>query len=557
MRVRKRLGELLIEAEKITPEQLEKALAVQKKTGERLGQVIIGLEYLSEIELLQLLERQLGVRLIDLSTNIPEHEATSLITASLAERHQLIPVRKNGNKLVVAMSDPTNFFAIDDVRMITNYEIEPVIAAERDIRRAIDEAYSVTELVEKAVTQLKKEDFAALSELETADDAPIISIVNSLITQAIKASASDIHVEPMEKHLRVRFRIDGVLREVVQFPKHAQNALVSRIKIMAEMDIAEKRVPQDGRIKVKEAGRDIDLRISTLPTIHGEKVVMRILDQKAVLLDMGSLGYSEDNLAKYRKMYHQSYGMILVTGPTGSGKTTTLYSTLTELNTPTKNIITVEDPVEYRLPGVNQVQVNPKAGLLFSSGLRSILRQDPNIILVGEIRDNETAEIAIRSALTGHLVLSTLHTNDAAGAVTRLVDMGIEPFLVASSVLGAIAQRLVRRICPDCRQAYIPEPGSPECLFASGGQTGCAPFFKGAGCTRCGHTGYRGRIAIHEVMPMSPTIREMVTRRDPSGLLAKQAQNEGMRTMQQDGIAKAIAGQTTIQEVMRVAYSEV
>ena len=557
MRVRKRLGELLLESDKITHEQLETALREQKRTGGRLGQTIIHLGYLSEIELLQLLEQQLGVPLLDLSTNIPEHGAVSLIPSSLAERHQLIPVRRNGNKLVVAMTDPTNFFAIDDVRMITNMEIEPVIAAERDIRQAIDEAYSVTELVEKAVTQLKREDLAALTELETADDAPIISIVNSLISQAIKLGASDIHVEPLEKYLRVRFRVDGVLREMVQFPKHAQNALTSRIKIMSEMDIAEKRVPQDGRIKVKELGRDIDLRVSTLPTIHGEKVVMRILDSKAVLLDIGSLGYSPDNLSRYRKMYHQSYGMILVTGPTGSGKTTTLYATLTELNTPTKNIITVEDPVEYRLPGVNQVQVNPKAGLLFSSGLRSILRQDPNIILVGEIRDNETAEIAIRSALTGHLVLSTLHTNDAAGAVTRLVDMGIEPFLVASSVLGAIAQRLVRRICPDCRQPYNLEPGSPECLFAAASDGKCGPFFRGAGCPRCGNTGYRGRIAIHEVMPMSATIREMVTRRDPSGLLAKQAQLEGMRTMQQDGMAKAKAGLTTVQEIMRVAYSEV
>ena len=555
--IRKRLGELLMESGKINEEQLERALASQKKSGDRLGKVVVSLGFITEMDLLRLLETHLEIPLVDLSTSVPEREATQMIPGSLAERHQLIPLRKRGNKLIVAMSDPTNFFAIDDVRMVTNSEIEPVIASEGDIQRAISTAYGVAEMVEKAVTQLQKEELSGLMELETADDAPIISIVNSLISQAIKATASDIHLEPMEKVMRVRFRVDGVLREVVQFPKHAQAALISRIKIMSEMDIAEKRSPQDGRIRVQEAGRAVDLRVSTLPTIYGEKIVMRILDQKAVILDIGALGYTEANLQKYRKMFHQSYGMVLVTGPTGSGKTTTLYSTLMELNTPAKNIITVEDPVEYRLPGINQVQVNPKAGLMFASGLRSILRQDPNIIMVGEIRDQETAEIAIRAALTGHLVLSTLHTNDAAGAVTRLIDMGIEPFLVASSVLGVIAQRLVRRICPDCIETYMPESNSPECMFVSEGVEQCLPLFRGKGCLRCGNTGYRGRIAIHEVLPMSSEIRDMVTRRTSTDEMARQAQKDGMRTMQQDGIEKALAGKTTVQEVMRVAYSEV
>lgn len=552
---RKRLGDLLIESGLLTQEQLEKALIVQKKTGERLGKVLINLGYVTEESMIEVLEFQLGVPHVDLANMNVSKAVASAIPASLAERYQVIPIKKNGKKLTIAMVDPTNFYALDDIRMVSGCDVEAVIAAEREIMRAINESYGVSELVEKAVSKLQPGEAQSSNEIQTADDAPVISIVNSLVSQAVKERASDIHIEPQDKGVRVRFRIDGVLREVVNFPKHTHAAIVSRIKIMSEMDIAEKRLPQDGRIKVMEAGREIDIRVSTLPTIVGEKVVMRILDKASVILDIKGLGFSALNFARYRRLYHQSYGMILVTGPTGSGKTTTLYSTLTEINSPTKNIITVEEPVEYRLDGINQVQVNPKAGLSFASGLRSILRQDPNIVMVGEIRDTETADIAIRAALTGHLVFSTLHTNDASGAITRLIDMGIEPFLVASSVLGVIAQRLVRLICPDCKQRYSPDPESPERLFLNVSPDDDIVLYRGTGCPRCSHTGYKGRMSIHEIMPISSALREAISQKVSSDELCKIAIGEGMKTMRDDGIEKAMQGLTTMEEVMRVAYS--
>ena len=556
MKVRKRLGEMLAEAGKITPEQLEKALAVQKRSGERLGRIVVKLGFVTESGLLEVLEKSLGIPVVDLSITPPDKEVVRLIPMSLAERHGVIPLRKKGNRLSVAMVDPTNFFAIDDLRMVTQSEIEPVMASEADISKAIEQSYSVSDLVEKSVSQLQKEEYTYQSEMETSEDVPVINIVNSLISQSIKNGASDIHMEPLENGLRVRFRIDGVLREIASFPKHTQGAIISRVKITSGLDIAEKRMPQDGRIQVQEAGRSVDIRVSSLPTIYGEKIVLRILDQNATLLDVGSLGFTADNLEKYRNMYRHSFGMILITGPTGSGKTTTLYSTLTELNTITKNVITIEDPVEYRLDGINQVQVNNRAGMTFANGLRSILRQDPNIIMVGEIRDKETAEIAVRAALTGHLVLSTMHTNDAAGALTRLIDMGIEPFLVASSVLGCIAQRLVRRICPECRAPYMPDQDSPDCMMLPESANACATVFQGAGCIQCGYTGYRGRVAVHEVMPMTPRLRELVVKRAATTELAKVAVEEGMQTMQHDGLQKVLSGWTTVSEVIRVAYSE-
>lgn len=552
---RKRLGDLLIESGLLSQEQLEKALSVQMKTGERLGKVLINLGYITEDSMIEVLEFQLGVPHVDLATMVLNREVASTIPVSLAERYQVIPIKKNGKKLTIAMVDPTNFYAIDDVRMVSGCEVEAVIAAEREIVRAINESYGVSELVEKAVNKIRVDENLTLTETQTADDAPVISIVNSLITQAIKERASDIHIEPQEKGLRVRFRVDGVLREVITFPRHTHAAITSRIKIMSEMDIAEKRLPQDGRIKVQEAGRSIDLRVSTLPTILGEKVVMRILDKKSVILDIKVLGFSPNNLERYRRLYAKSFGMILVTGPTGSGKTTTLYSTLTDINSPMKNIITVEDPVEYRLDGINQVQVNSKAGLTFASGLRSILRQDPNIVMVGEIRDGETADIAIRAALTGHLVFSTLHTNDAPGAITRMIDMGTEPFLVASSVLGVIAQRLVRLICPECKQKYSPAPDSPERLFLNAEPETDITLYRGVGCPRCSHTGYKGRMSIHEVMPVTSSIRDAINQRVSSDILCGIAVEEGMKTMREDGIQKALDGLTTIEEVMRVAYS--
>ncbi|SMD06638.1 GspE/PulE family protein [Sporomusa malonica] len=552
---RKRLGDLLIESEIITKEQLDKALTVQKKTGERLGKVLINLGYVTESSMIQVLEFHLGVPHVDLSTMNITNEVAATISVSLAERYQVIPVYKDSSKLTLAMVDPTNFFAIDDVRMVSGCEVEPVIAAEREIMRAISQYYGVNELVEKAVNQLKPEELVTMSQLQTADDAPIIGIVNSLFSQAVRERASDIHLEPQDKTLRVRFRIDGVLREVARFTRDIQAAIVSRIKITGGMDISEKRLPQDGRIKITEAGREIDIRVSTLPTILGEKVVMRILDKQAVILEVGKLGFSADNLQCFRRLYTQSYGMILVTGPTGSGKTTTLYSTLGEINTIGKNTITVEDPVEYRLDGINQVQVNHKAGLTFALGLRSILRQDPNIVMVGEIRDTETADIAIRAALTGHMVLSTLHTNDAPGAITRLIDMGVEPFLAASSILGVLAQRLVRCICPECKTTYSPAADSLERLFLGVEPNQPLALSHGGGCAACGFTGYKGRMGIHEVMPVTSAIRELINQRASADEIAIEAKNQGMVSMRQDGIYKALAGLTTVEEVMRVAYT--
>ncbi|MEL7632652.1 MULTISPECIES: GspE/PulE family protein [Sporomusa] len=555
----KRLGNVLLEAGILSHEQLNKAVSVQKKTGEPLRKVLIALDYITETKMTEILEFQLGVPYVTIGAMEISREIASTIPVALAERYQVIPIKKEGRTLTLAMVDPTNFFAIDDVRMASGCDIEPVIAAEREIMWAIRRSYGVQDLVEKAVSKLKT-DAAGTSttaaELQLTDDAPVVSIVNSIISQAIKERASDIHIEPQDKLLRVRFRMDGVLREVVTFPRHTHAAIISRIKIMSEMDIAEKRLPQDGRIKVQEFGREIDLRVSTLPTISGEKIVLRILDKQTVILDVNGLGFAAANLTVYRKLYSQSHGMILTTGPTGAGKTTTLYSTLTEISTPGKNVITVEDPVEYRLDGINQVQVNYKAGLTFSNGLRSILRQDPNVIMVGEIRDRETADIAVRAALTGHLVFSTLHTNDAPGAVIRLIDMGLEPFLVASAVLGIVAQRLVRIICPDCKQQYTPAAESPEWHFLlTNGFKDRPGLYRGVGCPRCSHTGYLGRMAIHEVMAVSPAVREAINRRVSSNILGSIAATEGMKPMCLDGIVKAFNGLTTVSEVMRVAYS--
>lgn len=557
IKTRKRLGDLLIETGMLTQEQLDKALTVQKGTGKRLGKVLISLGYLTEESMIEILEFQLGVPHVDISNTTISKEAVAAVPVSLAERYQVMPLKKEGKRLTLAMVDPTNFFAVNDVRMLSGCEVEPVIATEKQIMRAINNTYGVRDLVEKAVNKLRPEENFPIAEIQTAEDAPIIAIVNSLFSQAVRERASDIHIEPQEKTLRVRFRIDGILREVSSFTKDIQAAVISRIKIMSDMDIAEKRMPQDGRIKIQEAGREIDIRVSTLPTILGEKVVLRILDKQAVMLDIARLGFSDNNLAKYRNLYARSYGMILVTGPTGSGKTTTLYSTLSAVNSPGQNIITVEDPVEYRLEGINQVQVNPKAGLTFASGLRSILRQDPNIVMLGEIRDGETADIAIRAALTGHLVLSTLHTNDAVGAVTRLIDMGVEPFLVASSVLGVIAQRLVRKICLECKTAYVPKPEAVERMFLGIGPYDPVTLYRGKGCPACNNTGYRGRMSIHEVMPVSSHIRELINKRASTDEFAVIAAQEGMVAMREDGIDKALQGLTTVGEVMRVAYTGV
>ncbi|MDR1702946.1 MAG: GspE/PulE family protein [Sporomusaceae bacterium] len=476
-----------------------------------------------------------------------EKKTATLIPLALAERHTVIPVKLNGKKLVLAMREPVDYFAIDDVRLVSGYEVEPVLAAAEDILRAVRQLYEV-DYAETAPEE------KSAAELETANDAPIINTVNSIISQAVKNRASDIHLEPQENYLRIRFRIDGVLKEAASFPAQISAALISRIKIMSQLDIAEKRQPQDGRIVVSA---EIDLRVSTMPTIWGEKVVMRILNKQAVILDLEKLGFTAANLACYQTFYNRAYGIVLITGPTGSGKTTTLYSTLEKINSTDKNVVTIEDPVEYRIQGANQIQTNAKANLTFASGLRSILRQDPDIIMVGEIRDGETADVAIRAALTGHLVFSTLHTNDAPGALNRLLDMGVEAYLVSAAVLGVVAQRLVRVLCPKCKAIYSPDSTAKNFLAKIGRSSFLTDnknvFYQSAGCGYCYHTGYYGRMAIHEVMPLSPTMISALHDRASSSVIAAIAAREGMTTMVEDGLAKVCQGLTTIDEVMRVS----
>lgn len=551
----KRLEDLLLAAGLLTQEQMDKALRIQQETGERLIRIIRHLEYSTEEQIIRTLELQLGIRQVALAEIVISREVADAISVTLAERHQVIPIKKQGRQITLAMADPTNFYAIDDVHMMTGCEVQPVIAAEREILRAIEQAYGIKAIVGKAVNRLRNEDEIGIVEIKAADEAPVVKIVNSLISQAVKDQASDIHIEPETNHIRVRYRIDGVLREIVSLPQHIHAAMISRIKIMSGLDIAEKRLPQDGRLKVQEQGHDIDLRISTLPTILGEKVAIRILDKDNGIFNIRELGFSDGNLLRYQQLIGHAYGMLLVTGPTSSGKTTTLYATLTDINSPDKNIITVEDPVEVLLDGINQVQVNNKSGLTFASALRSILRQDPNVIMVGEIRDTETADIAIRAALTGHLVFSTLHTNDAPGALPRLIDMGIEPFLVASSVLGVVAQRLVRLICQNCKQCYSSEAASRERLLLGLEPSAQVRLYRGEGCAHCGYTGYRGRIPIHEVMPLTADIRKLIAKRATGDELGAAARSAGMSTMGEDGIRKVMQGLTTIEEVIRVAYT--
>lgn len=551
----KRLGDLLIEVGLITQEQLAETLSAQRKTGKRLGKILIELGYITEESMIEVLEFQLGIAHVDLCRMTIDPEAAALIPESMAKRHQIIPLGREQEKLILAMADPTDIFAIDDVQLATGLPVNAVIAAESDIERAINRFYGVRETVRKAIDQLQASAVALPDDLTVAEsDGPVISIANSLLLQAAKDGASDIHIEPQDKDLRIRFRVDGVLREMMVFPKHIQGALISRLKIMSEMDITERRIPQDGCIKLRFAERDIDIRLSTLPTIYGEKIVGRLLDQGGDLLDVDKLGLSPSNMRRFNDMSQKSCGILLMTGPTGSGKTTTLYSVLSRYSTGEKNIITVEDPVEYRLPGINQVSINSKAGLDFANALRAILRQDPNIIMVGEIRDTETAETAIRAALTGHLVLSTLHTNDAASSVIRLVDMGIATYLVASAVLGVLSQRLVRRICPQCKIPYAVEPNTPEYILPGLSHGRAQQFYRGKGCSFCSHTGYCGRIGIHEVLSMTPDIRALILRGTSADGIVERAQKEGMTTMVQDGVQKALAGITTLAEVMRVAY---
>lgn len=553
----KKLGEILIDIGAINEEQLQLALDASREQGTLLGDTLVSLGLLDEKALFKGLEYVYHLPYVDLSNILLDKAATAKIPEALAKKHHLIPVSMEANVLSIVMEDPLNFFAVDDVKNISNMEVSVTgIAPLKSIQAAIDRYYG-GEVAEKAFEDLRREysnlnsvDLAGLSENEVAS-APVVRLINSLLQQAAKSKASDIHIEPMADLLKVRFRIDGQLQEVMTSTMAVHSAIVTRIKIMGGMNIAEKRLPQDGRYETEVDGQSIDLRISILPIVYGEKVVIRLLGGSAGALERDQLGLTGNNVELFDKITASSHGIILVSGPTGSGKTTTLYSLLKEINKPEVNIITVEDPVEYKLEGINQVQVNVKAGLTFANGLRSILRQDPDIIMIGEIRDAETAEIAIRASITGHLVLSTIHTNDAPSSVTRLVDMGIEPYLVSASVVGVIAQRLVRNICPRCKTSY--RPSHNEMLML--GMKEPAPLYKGEGCPYCNFTGYRGRSAIFEIMMVTREIRELVNRRATQDQIQQMALRQGTQTLRQNCSDLVLAGTTTFEELMKVTYT--
>jgi len=549
------LGEILLTEGLITPEQFSQAMDEQRRTGKMLGAIPVSQGSITEGDLVKALASQIGLRFVDLSDTAVDGHVIALVPGALCRRHVVIPIAVEGNSLVLAMADPANVVARDDVASITRKNVTVVVATRQDVLAAIDRLYRADSDLDTITNELEEEPEEDLSSLkEVVEDAPIVKFVNLLITQGVQDGASDIHLEPTEKELLVRFRIDGVLHEMMHSPKSIQNGVVSRLKIMADMNIAERRVPQDGRISVTVHGSKIDLRVATLPTVWGEKVVMRILDNSTARLNLSDLGFSKHNYDIFAESFGKPYGMLLVTGPTGSGKSTTLYATLNILNRPEVNIITVEDPVEYRLSGINQIQTNVAAGLTFASALRSILRADPDIVLIGEIRDQETAQIAIESALTGHLVLSTLHTNDAPSSVNRLIEMGIEPFLVGSALDCVLAQRLARRLCTSCAEDYQPtREALKHANFPFLSDDEDVPVLKRpVGCSKCAKTGYRGRIALHEVMPVSDTLERMAVERETTGTITKQALKEGMQSLRDDGMKKVLDGVISLDEVLRV-----
>jgi type IV pilus assembly protein PilB len=569
-----RIGELLLKERRITPEQLQEALSHQKANGGRLGTVLVKLGFVRDDDITSLLSKQYGVPSINLTQFDIDASIIKLIPIETAQKYQIIPLSRVGATLTIAMTDPTNVFAMDDIKFMTGYNIEPVVASESAVQEAIQRYYAVPkaepsalEIASRALDDMPTELDGEMEVLEDLDEisvdalarqgeeAPIIRLVNVLLMSAISKRASDIHIEPYEKEYRVRFRIDGVLYNIMNPSLKFRDAIASRLKIMSKLDIAEKRLPQDGRIKIRynDEGRskDLDFRVSVLPTLFGEKIVLRLLDRDKLMLDMTGLGFEPDPLGQFEEAIQKPWGMVLVTGPTGSGKTNTLYSSISRLNKSDTNIMTAEDPVEFNLPGINQVQIRENIGLTFAASLRAFLRQDPNIILVGEIRDFETAEIAVKAALTGHLVLSTLHTNDAPGTISRLMNMGIEPFLVSSSVNLICAQRLVRRICPACREDH---PTPPAALMKIGFSPEDARVVvprHGVGCGKCNGTGYKGRIGLYEVMPVTDTLRELILV-GASGLeLRRKALEEGMISLRASGVHKIKDGVTTVEEVLR------
>ncbi len=554
------LGAILLESTSLTEEQLEQALVVHREKGIKLGDALVQLKMLRSEDILKALSIQLGMPYENAIhvEGVPQDLLTEL-PINFAKKNELLPLRREGDAIVVAIADPTNFAALDDLRVLYRGRVKPVIAGAYDIVNAVNTAYNRTSdqgdtaMEELGEMQEIAQDFDEPVDLLDADDeAPIIRLVNSLMFRAVKQKASDIHIEPFEKELVVRFRIDGVLYDIINPPKRAQNSIISRIKIMAGLNIAEKRLPQDGRIRIKIAGKDIDIRVSTVPTSFGESVVMRLLDKGSVALNLETLGVQGEVLKQMRHLTHQHHGIFLVTGPTGSGKTTTLYAALAELNSAELKILTAEDPIEYQLKGVNQVQVNPKIDLTFAAALRAFLRQDPDVILVGEVRDKETAEIAIQASLTGHMVFSTLHTNDAVATITRLVDMGVEPFLVSSSVIGILAQRLVRTVCHDCAKKYLPTEDEVRRIGLTLDDLKGKPLLRPVGCPNCMETGYAGRTGIHELLTITATFQEAIMKGGDAMSLKKLAMSEGMRTLRMDAAAKVMSGKTTIEEVLRV-----
>ena len=546
----------------VTQQQLDVALSEQRRNdnSKRLGEILVGLRFLSEPNLLRILSHQLDCPIIDLAKEPPDQTAIELVPNEFARKHNLIPIRRNDETLVVAMADPLDIHTIDDLRLLTGLDIAPMLAPTSDIQRVCEQFYmsKMIQGVAEAERGVDDEDSLDVADLQKmAKEELVIQMVNLIINQAIQDRASDIHIEPFDKELRVRYRVDGVLHEVSAPPKRFHAAIVSRIKILADMNIAERRLPLDGRMRIKSSGRQIDLRVSTLPTMYGEGVVMRILDKQTAMLGLTELGMERSMFGIFRRLIQEPHGIILVTGPTGSGKTTTLYASLNEIYSVEKKIITVEDPVEYQLNGVNQLQAQPHIGLTFANALRSIVRQDPDIIMIGEIRDKETVDIAIQAALTGHLVLSTLHTNDAAGAVSRLLDMGAEPYLVASSLIGTVAQRLVRMNCPRCRQPYEEKPEALREINIDPEFARREPLMHGVGCPECRGIGFKGRSGIYEMIAVDENMRRMITAREPASHIKQYAQREqNMVSMLMDGREKVLQGATTLQEVLRVCQRE-
>jgi len=570
---KKSIGEIFVSAGLITDEQLNQAVEKGRQlgVGQKIGDVLVSMGLVTERDKARCLGIQWGVQYVDLTDYPIQEEAVKCISQDIARRYKVIPIAKSDGTLTLAMKNPLDVFALDEVRLITGADIEPVIATEEDILSTVSEHYSGGASTAEAVSELmddfqtseiavtaeeKTDDDISIEELrELSEEAPVVRLANLIITRGIQDRCSDIHLEPGKASLRVRYRIDGIMHDGLIVPKKVQASLISRIKIMADMDIAEKRAPQDGRISATVGGKQYDFRVSTLPNIHGEKVVMRVLDKNSVMIGLSKLGFLSQTLEMFESIISRTYGIILVTGPTGSGKSTTLYSVLSKLNSGEKNILTIEDPVEYELAGITQTQVNPRAGLTFASGLRTMLRQDPDIIMVGEIRDQETAMIAVEAALTGHLVLATLHTNDAPGSITRLTDMGVEPFLIASAVVGVLAQRLLRLVCAKCKETYTPPRDAIKRLGMNIDEGAEVTFCRGRGCEQCKGTGYRGRIGIYELMPITDKIRDLILAKASSYSIKEAAIEAGMKALRDDALEKILLGLTTLEESLRVIYS--